>query len=145
MKKRQSTVHPKQQEVKEKWILVDASGEVLGRLASKIAKLVRGKENVTFSPAVNMKGFVVVINAEKIKVTGKKAENKFYYRFSGYPGGLSKVSYQDLVKKKGGEALRLAILGMLPKNRLSRQLITNVKIYAGESHPHEAQQPVKGV
>lgn len=137
------TYSPKKEEVlnQRKWYLIDAKGQTLGRLASNIARILRGKHKPIFSPHVDCGDFVVVINAEKIKVTGKKEENKFYFRHSGYPGGEKFESLKDLLKRKPEWVLWHAVKLMLPKNRLSRRIIRKLKIYAGPNHPHQAQKP----
>lgn len=137
------TYSAKPHEVEAKWHLIDAEGQVLGRLASTIADIVRGKRKPEFTPHEDMGDFVVVINAEKIRVTGKKETDKMYYRHSGYTGGLKSASYKDLMEKQPTRALELAIKGMLPKNSLAKTQFNKVKIYAGNEHPHEAQKPVE--
>ncbi len=135
------TFSAKKEEIKADWYLVDARDRVLGRLACTIANILRGKNKPTFTPHVDTGDFVIVINAEKIKLTGKKLENKNYYRHSGYPGGFRTRTAGEILSKKPEELIRLAVKGMLPKNRLGRKLIKKLKIYAGNIHPHEAQQP----
>ncbi len=126
-----------------KWILVDAEGKVLGRLASYIAVRLRGKHLPTFTPHVDNGDFVVVINAEKVKLTGKKWDQKIYRRHSGYMGGLKEISARKMLQEHPERLLYYAVKGMLPKNRLSRKLLKKLKIYTGPKHPHEAQQPQK--
>jgi large subunit ribosomal protein L13 len=121
--------------------VVDAQGKILGRLASRIAMVLRGKTKPVFTPHQDTGDFVVVVNAGLVQLTGKKLENKFYYRHSGYPGGLKSISARHLLQKKPEEVLRHAVRGMLPKNSLGRRLLKKLKIYAGGEHPHEAQQP----
>jgi len=123
------------------WLLVDANGQTLGRLATQIADALRGKRKPTFTPHIDTGDFVVVINAEKIAVTGKKRDDKIYYRHSGYPGGLKTRTLDEMLERKPEDVIRLAVKGMLPKNRLARKQITKLKIYAGPEHPHQAQQP----
>jgi large subunit ribosomal protein L13 len=123
------------------WLLVDAEGQTLGRLATQIADALRGKRKPTYTPHVDTGDFVVVINAEKISVTGQKREEKMYYRHSGYPGGLKAVGYAELLEKNPVRAVEKAIRGMLPKNSLGRQQLKKLKVYAGPEHPHAAQQP----
>jgi large subunit ribosomal protein L13 len=135
------TYSQKQSEVQRDWYVIDASDHVLGRLATQIAILLRGKHKPTFTPSMDGGDFVVVINAEKIRVTGKKAEQKKYYRHSGYPGGLRTIPYKDMMNKHPDRILRLAVKGMLPKNRIGRDLLTKLRIYAGPNHPHTAQTP----
>ena len=125
------------------WLLVDAEGQTLGRLATQIADVLRGKRKPTYTPHVDTGDFVVVVNAEKISVTGGKLHEKMYYRHSGYPGGLKKRSLNDMLERRPEEVIRLAVRGMLPKNRLARKQLTKLKVYAGPEHPHEAQKPQK--
>ena len=124
------------------WLLVDARGKTLGRLATQIADMLRGKRKPTYTPHVDVGDFVVVINAEKIAVTGDKLHKKMYYRHSGYPGGLKKRTLNDMLERRPEEVIRLAVKGMLPRNRLARKQLTKLKVYAGPDHPHAAQQPV---
>ncbi len=128
-------------EVQRKWLIVDAEGKTLGRLATQIAVLLRGKHKPIYSPHVDCGDYVVVINADKIKVTGRRLDQKQYYRHSGYPGGLSQISLKDQLEKFPTRPVELAVKGMLPKNRLGRKMIKKLKVYAGSDHPHEAQQP----
>jgi large subunit ribosomal protein L13 len=123
------------------WLLVDADGQTLGRLATQIADTLRGKRKPTYTPHVDTGDFVIVINAEKIAVTGNKREDKRYYRHSGYPGGLKSRSLNDMLERRPEEVIRLAVKGMLPRNRLARKQLTKLKVYAGPEHPHAAQQP----
>ncbi len=126
---------------KRKWIVVDAENQVLGRLASQIAVRIRGKHLPTFSPHVDTGEFVVVVNADKVKLTGDKWNQKTYYRYSGYMGGMKSTIARKLILEKPERMIRLAVWGMLPKNRLGRKLIKKLKIYTGPEHPHGAQQP----
>ncbi len=135
------TYNAKASDNKNKWLLVDAEGKILGRLASQIAARLRGKCNPLYTPHVDMGDSVVVINAEKILMTGRKLDQKNYYRHSGYTGGLKTITAKKLLEKRPEDVLRIAVRGMLPKNRLGRKLIKKLKVYAGASHPHEAQQP----
>lgn len=132
----------KKEETQHNWVIVDASDKVLGRLASKIADKLRGKDKPIFTPHVDCGDFVIVVNAEKIKVTGNKFEDKKYYTHSLYPGGLKTKTFKDMNATKPEKVIELAVKGMLPKNKLSNQIIKKLKIYAGSEHPHEAQQPV---
>jgi large subunit ribosomal protein L13 len=125
------------------WLLVDAEGQTLGRLATQIADALRGKRKPTYTPHVDVGDFVVVVNAEKISVTGSKLREKMYYRHSGYPGGLKSRTLGEMLERRPEEVIRLAVRGMLPKNRLARRQIVKLKIYAGPEHPHEAQKPQK--
>src|SRR5215218_8727427 len=122
------------------WLLVDAEGQTLGRLATQIADALRGKRKPTYTPHVDTGDFVVVVNAEKITVTGDKLHEKMYYRHSGYPGGLKKRTLNDMLERRPEEVIRLAVRGMLPKSRLARKQLTKLKVYAGPEHPHVAQQ-----
>lgn len=127
--------------IERQWQLVDASGQRLGRLATRIADTLRGKNKPEYTPHIDTGDFVVVINAKRIAVTGRKLENKKYYRHSGYPGGLKERTLVEMLERRPEEVLRLAVRGMMPKNRLSRAQLKKLKIYAGPEHPHEAQQP----
>jgi large subunit ribosomal protein L13 len=123
------------------WVVVDATGKTLGRLATQIADTLRGKRKPVFTPHVDTGDFVVVVNAEKIAVTGSKLDQKRYYRHSGYPGGIKSRTLREQLDRRPTEVLRTAVKGMLPKNKLARQQITKLKIYAGPEHPHESQNP----
>jgi large subunit ribosomal protein L13 len=123
------------------WLVVDATGLTLGRLATQIADALRGKRKPTYTPHIDTGDFVIVVNAEKISVTGKKRTDKMYYRHSGYPGGLKSRSLNDMLERRPEEVIRLAVKGMLPRNRLARKQLTKLKVYAGPEHPHAAQQP----
>lgn len=123
------------------WQIVDADGKTLGRLATKLAAILRGKNKPEFTPHADTGDFVVVVNASKARMTGKKLTDKLYYRHSGYPGGLKSVSAEILSSAKPGEILRKAVWGMLPKNKSQKKLIKRLKVYSGESHPHAAQNP----
>jgi large subunit ribosomal protein L13 len=135
------TISAKKEEIHQEWYLVDATDKILGRLATQIANVLRGKNKPIFTPHVDTGDFVIVTNAEKVKLTGKKLEKKNYYRHSGYPGGFRVRTAQDILKKKPEELIMLAVKGMLPKNRLGSKLLKKLKVYAGKVHPHEAQQP----
>jgi large subunit ribosomal protein L13 len=135
------TYSPKPGDVTREWHVIDASDVVLGRLAVSAATLLRGKHKPTYAPHVDSGDFVIIVNAEKVALTGNKRETKLAYRHSGYPGGLSATSYADLLEKNPRRAIEKAVWGMLPKNRLSRQLLKKLKVYAGPNHPHAAQQP----
>lgn len=135
------TWSPKASEIQRNWLVVDVDGRVLGRVATQIASLLRGKHKPTFAPHMDMGDFVVVLNAEKIVVTGRKAEQKVYYRHTGYPGGLRETPYKVMLQKHPERILKFAIKGMLPKNRLGRRLLKKLHIYSGTKHPHVAQQP----
>lgn len=135
------TYHAKKDDVSRDWLVIDARDKVLGRVAAEIAKRLRGKHKPVFTPHTDAGDFVVVINAAKITLTGKKLDNKVYYHHSGYPGGLKSITAGKLLDKKPEEVLRIAVKGMLPKNTLGRAMLKKLKIYAGSEHPHEAQQP----
>jgi large subunit ribosomal protein L13 len=131
----------KPSEVERDWYVVDAAGQTLGRLATQVARILRGKHKPTYSPAVDTGDYVIVVNAEKIHVTGRKLDQKIYYRYSGYPGGLKRTPLRDLLQKHPARVIEYAVRGMLPKNRLGRQMFKKLKVYAGPDHPHAAQQP----
>ncbi len=136
------TYSPKPADIQRQWHVIDATDIVLGRLAVATATLLRGKHKPTFAPHVDGGDFVIVINAEKVALTGTKKSQKMAYRHSGYPGGLSAVAYSDLLEKDPRRAIEKAVWGMLPKNRLGRQVLKKLKVYAGPDHPHQAQAPV---
>ena len=125
------------------WYVVDAEGKVLGRMATRIADVLRGKHKPTFTPNSDMGDFVIVVNADKVHLTGKKLDQKMYYSHSGFPGGLKTVSAGTLMRTKPEDVVMMAVEGMLPKTRLGKQMLTKLKVYAGDKHPHEAQQPVE--
>jgi len=135
------TYSPRATDVNRQWHVIDATDIVLGRLASHAATLIRGKHKAMFAPHVDTGDFVIIVNADKIALTGNKREQKMAYRHSGYPGGLRSVSYAQLLEKDPRRAVEKAVRGMLPHNRLGRQLIGKLKVYAGPDHPHQAQQP----
>ena len=135
------TIQPIKDQIEKDWFLVDAENKILGRLASKIASILKGKTKPIFTPYLDTGDFVVVINAKKIKLTGKKLKDKIYYHYSGYPGGMKSITPKDLLQKKPEEVIRKAVWGMLPKNSLGRQMLTKLKVYPGKEHPHQAQQP----
>jgi len=135
------TYAQKASEVQREWYVIDATNQTLGRLATQIATLLRGKHKPTFSPYIDGGDFVIVVNAERIRLTGRKPEQKMYYRHSNYPGGFKAVSFKQLMAKHPERVLRFAVKGMLPKTRLGRQQLTKLKIYAGPKHPNAAQQP----
>ncbi|MFB0533454.1 MAG: 50S ribosomal protein L13 [Anaerolineae bacterium] len=128
-------------DIKREWYVVDAQGKTLGRLASEIAKILLGKNKPVYVPHLDCGDYVIVVNAEKVRVTGKKLDQKFYYRHSGYPGGLKSINLRGQLQKHPTRVLEAAVRGMLPKNRLGRAMIKKLKVYAGDSHPHQAQQP----
>ena len=131
----------KVQDVQKKWHIVDANGKPLGRLASHIAAILRGKHKPTFTPHMDMGDNVIVVNAEKVMLTGRKAEQKEYYRHSGYPGGIKVTAFSDMLKSKPERVINIAVKGMLPHNRLGRVMIKHLKVYRGPDHPHESQNP----
>jgi large subunit ribosomal protein L13 len=135
------TFTAKTEEIRREWYVIDAEGQTLGRLASKIAPLIKGKHKPIYTPHLDCGDFVIVINAEKVRVTGRKLDQKFYHRHSGYPGGLRSTSLRDQLATHPERVLEAAVRGMLPKNKLGRQMIKKLKVYAGDSHPHQAQQP----
>ena len=131
----------KAENVKRDWYLVDAQDIVLGRLATQIANVLRGKNKAIFTPSVDTGDFVIVVNAEKIALTGRKLADKIYYHHTGFPGGLKEITAGKLLEKKPEDIIRKAVKGMLPKNKLARHMLKKLKVYAGASHPHDAQQP----
>jgi large subunit ribosomal protein L13 len=135
------TFMAKREEAERNWYVVDAENKVLGRLASELAKILRGKHKPQFTPHVDTGDYVIVVNAEKVSLTGNKLKDKVYYSHSGYPGGIKSVTAEDLKAKKPEDLIRFAVKGMLPKNRLGRKLFKKLKVYAGGEHPHQAQQP----
>jgi len=137
------TYIPKEAEIEKKWYLVDAEGKILGRLASKIAQILSGKNKPIYTPHMDVGDFVVVINAQKVKVTGGKEEKKMYYHHSGYPGGIKGIVYEKLLKKKPEMIIQEAVKGMLPKSKLGRKMFKKLKVYAGGKHLHQAQEPEK--
>jgi len=137
------TYFAKVKDIQKKWYLVDAEGKTLGRLASQVAAILRGKHKPTYAPYMDMGDNVIVVNAEKIRVTGRKFNQKQYYRHSGYPGGLKVTRFSDMIKGKPERVITLAVKGMLPHNRLGRAILKHLKVYRGPEHPHEAQQPEK--
>ncbi len=131
----------RKEDIQREWFVIDAKGQTLGRLASKIVQLLRGKHKPTYTPHLDMGDFVIVINADKIQVTGRKLDQKMYYRHSGYMGGLKETSLRDQLVRHPEDVIKLAVRGMLPHNRLGRKIIKKLKVYAGAEHPHQAQQP----
>ena len=135
------TYSAKKTDIGSRWVVIDANGAILGRLASNVASRLRGKNNPLFTPHVDTGESVIVINAEKISLTGRKLEQKLYYRHSGYTGGLKEITAKKLLEKKPEDIIRFAVKGMLPKNKLGAALYKKLKVYAGDKHPHEAQSP----
>jgi large subunit ribosomal protein L13 len=136
-----STYFPKAGEIVRKWYVVDASEQTLGRLASQVARILMGKENPKYTPFLDTGDHVIVINAEKIKTSGMKAEQKVYHRYTGYPGGLRSEDFNKLIVRKPEMVIEQAILRMLPKSKLGRQMIGKLNVYRGDKHPHQAQKP----
>jgi len=136
------TYQAKKEELEQKWYLVNAEGKVLGRLATELVKILKGKNKPTYTPHLDTGDFVIVVNAGKLTLTGKKMKDKIYYHHTGYPGGIREINAEKLLAKKPTEMIRMAVKGMLPKNVLGRQMLRKLKVYAGPNHPHEAQKPV---
>ncbi|MCF8259631.1 MAG: 50S ribosomal protein L13 [Melioribacteraceae bacterium] len=141
MKQEKITRFVKTEDADRKWYVVDADDKVLGRLASEVAKVIRGKHKPVFTPNMDTGDFVIIVNADKVKVTGKRPSQKTYFKHSGYPGGGKETSFQEMMTKKPEFVVESAVKGMLPKNRLGRKLMKKLKIYKGAEHPHQAQQP----
>lgn len=137
----EKTFVTKKEEVQRQWYVVDAAGQTLGRLATEVARVLCGKHKPIYSPSVDAGDFIIIINAAKIHVTGRKLDQKIYYRYTGYPGGLRQVKLRNLLAKHPARVIKHAVRGMLPKNRLGRQIFKKLKVYAGPDHPHAAQQP----
>ncbi len=137
------TYSPKIGDIEKKWYVIDAEGQVLGRLASKVATILRGKHKPIWAPHMDVGDFVIVVNADKIRLTGRKTEQKVYYRHSRYPGGLKSIQYDRMMAKRPEFVLEQAVKGMLPHNKLGRQMFKKLKLYASPDHPHTAQQPEK--
>lgn len=138
-----NTYMPKAADIEHKWYVVDAEGKVFGRVASQVANILRGKNKPIYTPNMDTGDFVIIVNAGKIRMTGKKLDQKIYYHHSGYAGGLKETKYRKLLAEKPEFAIRRAVVGMLPKGPLGRQMATKLKIYAGPNHPHAAQNPEK--
>ena len=136
-----STQVAKENEVVRSWFVVDMDNQVLGRVASEVAKILRGKHKAIYSPSVDTGDFVVVVNADKLKLTGNKVADKTYYHHTGYPGGIRSITAEKLLEKRPEDLIKKAVKGMLPKNKLGRQLIKKLKVYSGTDHPHAAQSP----
>ena len=129
------------EDIEREWFLVNAEGKTLGRLASEIAQVLRGKHKPIYTPHLDCGDYVIVVNAEKVRVTGRKLDQKMYYHHTGYPGGIKSISLRNQLQKHPERVLQAAVRGMLPKNRLGRKMLKKLKVYAGDSHPHQAQQP----
>ncbi len=136
-----SSYMARSEDFEKKWYIIDGEGKTVGRLSTKIAMILRGKDKPQFTPHADIGDFVIVVNADKVKFTGKKWEQKKYYWHTGYPGGIKSITADDLMKKKPGEIIRKAVWGMLPKNKMQDKLISRLKVYAGNEHPHVSQQP----
>jgi large subunit ribosomal protein L13 len=136
------TFTPKANQIERKWYIVDAKDQILGRLATKVADVLRGKTRPIFDPHLDCGDFVIIINCDKIKLTGKKLSDKMYYKHSGFPGHITEISAGDLLKKKPTKVIEMAVNGMLPKNRLRQHIIKKLHLFAGETHPHTAQNPI---
>ena len=137
------TYSAKKEDIKRRWVIIDARDQVLGRLATRVAHILRGKNKPIFTNHVDTGDFVIIVNAEKIRLTGNKMDDKMYYRHSGYPGGIKGITAREMLERKPDQVVRIAVKGMLPKNRLGSSLISKLKVYAGPDHPHGAQQPEK--
>lgn len=137
------TISAKPETVKRDWYVVDAAGKTLGRLSTEIARRLRGKHKAEYTPHVDTGDYIVVINAEKVRVTGNKAKDKVYYRHTGFPGGLKSMSFEKMIDHAPERVIELAVTGMMPKNPLGRAMLKKLKIYSGSSHPHAAQQPIQ--
>jgi large subunit ribosomal protein L13 len=135
------TFTAKTAQIKRDWYVVDAENQTLGRLAARIAPILKGKHKPTYTPHLDCGDFVIVVNADKVRVTGRKLDQKYYYRYSGYPGGLKSISLRDQLARHPERVIEAAVKGMLPKNSLGRQMFKKLKVYAGDAHPHQAQQP----
>ena len=135
------TISAREQDIQRDWYVIDAQGQTLGRLATQVATLLRGKHKPNYTPHVDCGDYVIIVNAEKVHVTGQKMTQKIYYRHSGYPGGLKQVTLRDQLQKFPDRVVEQAVRGMLPKNRLGRRMFKKLKVYAGSDHPHQAQQP----
>lgn len=131
----------KPDKVKREWFVVDANGKTLGRLATEVARILRGKHKPIYSPMIDVGDYVIVVNAEKVRVTGRKLTQKFYYRHSGYPGGFKQINLRDMLARRPTRVIEYAVWGMLPKNALGRRMFKKLKVYAGPDHPHQAQKP----
>lgn len=136
-----SSYMARSEDFEKKWYIIDGEGKTVGRISTKIAMILRGKDKPQFTPHADIGDFVIVVNADKVKFTGKKWEQKKYYWHTGYPGGIKSITADDLAKKKPGEIIRKAVWGMLPKNKMQDKLISRLKVYAGNEHPHVSQQP----
>ena len=137
------TISVKKESVTREWYLVDATNKTLGRLSTEIAKRLRGKHKPEYTPHVDTGDYIIVVNAEKVKVTGNKMTDKIYYHHTGYPGGIKSITFDKLIERAPEKIIEKAVKGMMPKNKLSRSMLTKLKVYAGSEHPHAAQQPIR--
>ncbi len=135
------TISAKAENVKRNWFVIDADGQTLGRLATEVARRLRGKHKTEYTPHVDTGDYIVVVNAEKVQVTGRKASDKIYYRHTGHPGGLKETNFTQMIERSPEKVIELAVKGMLPRNPLGRAMYRKLKVYAGQEHPHEAQRP----
>ena len=135
------TISAKAETVQRSWYVIDAEGQTLGRLATEVARRLRGKHKTEYTPHIDTGDYIVVVNAEKVKVTGRKASDKTYYRHTGHPGGLKEATFTQMIERSPEKVIELAVKGMLPRNRLGRAMYRKLKVYAGQEHPHDAQQP----
>ena len=135
------TISAKAETVQRSWYLIDAEGQTLGRLATEVARRLRGKHKTEYTPHVDTGDYIVVVNAEKVRVTGRKASDKTYYRHTGHPGGLKEATFTQMIERSPAKVIELAVKGMLPRNPLGRAMYRKLKVYAGQEHPHDAQQP----
>ena len=135
------TISAKAETVQRSWYVIDAEGQTLGRLATEVARRLRGKHKTEYTPHVDTGDYIVVVNAEKVKVTGRKASDKTYYRHTGHPGGLKEATFAQMIERSPAKVIELAVKGMLPRNPLGRAMYRKLKVYAGQEHPHDAQQP----
>ena len=135
------TISAKAETVQRSWYVIDAEGQTLGRLATEVARRLRGKHKTEYTPHVDTGDYIVVVNAEKVKVTGRKASDKTYYRHTGHPGGLKETTFTQMIERSPAKVIELAVKGMLPRNPLGRAMYRKLKVYAGQEHPHDAQQP----
>ncbi len=136
------TYSARKEDVKRGWYLIDATDKTLGRLSTEVANRLRGKHKPEFTPHVDTGDFIVIVNAEKVRVTGNKASDKTYYHHTGFPGGIKSITFEKLIEKAPERVIEMAVKGMMPKNKLSRAMLSKLKVYAGSSHPHAAQQPI---
>ena len=139
--KKINTFYPKEADISETWVVIDAKDKILGRVATKVANIIRGKESAHYTPSVDPKSFVIVLNSDQVKVSGNKSKDKYYHKHSGYIGGLKSISFEDQIAKDSTQVIFKAVKGMLPSTKLGSQLQKKLKVYTGDVHPHEAQSP----